>query len=51
MRSWLVTALILALVALALLAASLLVGPVTAAVVGVTLLVLWRMVRRTDPLE
>jgi hypothetical protein len=50
-RSWLVTALAVALVAFVLLAASLLVGVVTAAVVGVTLLVLWRMFRRIGPLE
>jgi hypothetical protein len=50
-RSWLVTALAVALVAFVLLASFLLVGAVTTAVVGVTLLVLWRMFRRIGPLE
>jgi hypothetical protein len=49
-RSWLVTALAV-LLALVLLAAFLLVGAVTTAVVGLTLLVLWRMFRRIGPLE
>ena len=42
MRSWSVAA----LVALALLAAALLVGAATAALAGLTLLVLWRMLRQ-----
>jgi hypothetical protein len=50
-RSWLVTALAVALVALALVAAFLFVGAVTTAVVGLTLLVLWRMFRRIGPME
>jgi hypothetical protein len=51
LRSWLVTALAVVLVALVLLVASMLVGAVTAAVVGLTLLVLWQMFRRIGPLE